>query len=148
MAGKATPKGDSPEPTPVPESETPAAPAFSFNVTPETIDAVVAAVEAIDAKITPIVGNMADVLKKGREAVQTESIRPYFGGECTAFSISSDLTLGDYLAAVRLHLQDTENFGNEVLNQYIRDHSTGSDVLEALRTQRAALVTQHEAYLN
>jgi hypothetical protein len=145
MADKATPKGDSPE------SEAPAAPAFSFNVTPETIDGVVTAVEQIDSQITPIVGNMADVLKKGREAVQAESVRPYFadGDEgAVAFSIPSDLTLGDYLATVRLHLQEAENFGNEVLNQYIRDHSTGSDTLEALRTQRAALVTQHEAYLN
>lgn len=150
MAGKETPKGEdtgaTPEPTP--ELEVAAPVAFSFNVTPETVDAVVSEVEAIDAKITPIVGNMAEVLKTGRAAVNAQSIAPYFGGERTAFTLRSDMTLGDYIAVARLHVQDAENFGNEILNRYIRDHSTGSDVLEQLRAQREALVTTHSAYLN
>lgn len=125
----------------------------------ETIDEI----KAIDEKLVTIKGTAAEWMKQGTAAARATFLAEFAGldgapvehvdgdvvtGRSVTFWFSADSTVGDYLDNFTAHVQDIEQFGNELAGAWIKANRTDSDESVALRERRAELVTSAESMRN
>lgn len=129
----------------------------------EELGKLIDEIKAIDVQLAGLKGTAAEWNKKGTEAARATYVGTFIPDEDwqeadeatdtpmlypVMFPIFACTTVGEYIDTIRRHLEDAEQFGNELMVGWIKANRTDGDETTALKARREALVTDAESRRN
>lgn len=141
------------------EVQAPQAQAFSIDALASIYASKVDEATVIVEKLTTLRGTMAEWKTKGTEAARATVLDVFLpmaldgadqveGHEnvLMAFYVDPGMTIGTYIDEVQQYLLDCQEFGNEVMTAWLKDHAPNDTETAALRSRLDALQAECDGF--
>jgi len=94
----------------------------------------------IDKDLSAHLGVMAEIENRARQHARSVKVSDFFGGENTAFSIRTNMTVGEYLDTLSAHLEESKNFSNMIGTAWLVKNRPNGEKHQQQKDERERLV--------
>lgn len=116
--------------------------AIGFESISDRLVQIGTAITELDKDLSAHEGIMADIENRAKAHSRTVNVKDFFGGENTAFTLSTNMTVGEYLDTLSSHLSEAQTFASLIGTAWLVENRPSGDAAKAKSDEREALVAK------